>query len=304
MRDYSVVSPRFWIGATGKELRGNAHAQVLALYLMTSPHANMIGVFHCPLIYMAHETGLGMEGASKALQSLIEAKFCTYEESSETVFVHRMAAFQIGDHLSEQDKRCKGVEREWNNIPSRQLQQAFFAIYSVAFHLPKQSKKARGTEAPSKPPRSQEQEQDQEQDQETPLSPQGGGFEAFWECWPKNERKQDKAKCSEKWKRDSLDTVAAAIVSDVSAKKHSQKWREGFIEAPMVYLNNRRWEDGAASATAGPKPGSDEYAALHRNASWWRDAGFDSVWAAMSAKCWHNTAHQFRDGKKIRELVL
>ena len=166
MRDYSVVSPRFWIGATGKELRGNAHAQVLALYLMTSPHANMIGVFHCPLIYMAHETGLGMEGASKALQSLIEAKFCTYEESSETVFVHRMAAFQIGDHLSEQDKRCKGVEREWNNIPSRHLQQAFFAIYSVAFHLPKQSKKARGTEAPSKPPRSQEQEQDQEQDKE------------------------------------------------------------------------------------------------------------------------------------------
>jgi len=181
MRDYSVVSPRFWIGATGKELRGNAHAQVLALYLMTSPHANMIGVFHCPLIYMAHETGLGMEGASKALQSLIEAKFCTYEESSETVFVHRMAAFQIGDHLSDQDKRCKGVEREWNNIPSAQLRQAFFAIYSGAFHLPKQAKKTRGTEAPSKPQRSQEQEQDQEQDQETPLSPQGGGFDAFWE---------------------------------------------------------------------------------------------------------------------------
>ena len=165
MRDYSVVSPRFWIGATGKELRGNPPAQVLALYLMTNPHANMIGVFHCPLIYMAHETGLGMEVASKALQSLIESKFCTYEESSETVFVHRMAAFQIGDHLSEQDKRCKGVEREWNNIPSRQIQQAFFAIYSAAFHLPKQSRKARGTEAPSKPPRSQEQEQEQDKEE-------------------------------------------------------------------------------------------------------------------------------------------
>ena len=300
MRDYSVVSPRFWIGATGKELRGNAHAQVLALYLMTSPHANMIGVFHCPLIYMAHETGLGMEGASKALQSLIEAKFCTYEESSETVFVHRMAAFQIGDHLSEQDKRCKGVEREWNNIPSRQLQQAFFAIYSVAFHLPKQSKKARGTEAPSKPPRSQEQEQDQEQDQETPLSPQGGGFDAFWECWPKNDRKQDKAKCSEKWKREGLDTVAEAIVADVTAKKHSQKWRDGFIEAPMVYLNNRRWEDGAAGEATGPKRGTDEYAALHKSANWWREAGFPTIWDAMASKCWHTNAHLFRDGKKAQ----
>lgn len=50
---------------------------------------------------------------------------------------------------------------------------------------------------------------------------------------------------------------------------------------------------------AGAKPGTDEYAALHRNASWWRDAGFDSVWSAISAKCWHNTAHQFRDGKRV-----
>ena len=299
MRDYSVVSPRFWIGATGKELRGNAHAQVLALYLMTSPHANMIGVFHCPLIYMAHETGLGMEGASKALQSLIEAKFCTYEESSETVFVHRMAAFQIGDQLSEQDKRCKGVEREWNNIPSAQLRQAFFAIYSGAFHLPKQAKKTRGTEAPSKPQRSQEQEQDQDQDQETPLSPQGGGFDAFWECWPKNDRKQDKAKCSEKWKREGLDTVAEAIVADVTAKKHSQKWRDGFIEAPMVYLNNRRWEDGAAGEATGPKRGTDEYAALHKLANWWREAGFPTIWDAMASKCWHDNAKEFRDGQRV-----
>ena len=298
MRDYGVVSPRFWIGATGKALRGNAPAQVLALYLMTSPHANMIGVFHCPLIYMAHETGLGMEGASKALQSLIEAEFCTYEESSETVFVHRMAAFQVGDQLSAQDKRCKGVEREWSNIPSAQLRQAFFAIYSGAFHLPKQAKKTRGTEAPSKAPRSQEQEQDQEQDQETPQLPTGA-FEAFWECWPKNERKQDRAKCSEKWKRYGLDAVAEAIVADVTAKKHSQKWRDGFIEAPMVYLNNRRWEDGAAGAATSPKRGTDEYAALHKSAGWWREAGFPTIWDAMASKCWHDNANEFRDGKRV-----
>ncbi len=55
---------------------------------------------------------------------------------------------------------------------------------------------------------------------------------------------------------------------------------------------------------AGAKIGSDKYAALHKSAGWWREAGFDSVWDAMNAKCWHNTAHQFRDGKKIRELVL
>lgn len=166
MREYGVVSPKFWIGETGKALRGNAPAQVLALYLMTSPHANMIGVFHCPVLYMAHETGLGMEGASKALQCLIEAGYCTYDEDAETVFVHRMAAFQVGDSLSISDKRCKGVEREWQNISSQRLKEAFFAIYSEAFHIPAAGQKPSPTEAPCKPLGSQEQEQEQEQDKE------------------------------------------------------------------------------------------------------------------------------------------
>lgn len=125
------------------------------------------------------------------------------------------------------------------------------------------------------------------------------GFKAFWECWPRNERKQDKAKCSEKWKRDSLDTVAEAIVADVTAKKHSRKWRDGFIEAPMVYLNNRRWEDGAAGPATGPKRGTDEYAALHKTADWWRAAGFPTIWDAMASKCWHDNAHEFRDGQRV-----
>jgi hypothetical protein len=164
MRDYGVVSPKFWIGETGKALRGNAPAQVLALYLMTCPHANMIGVFHCPVLYMAHETGLGMEGASKALQSLIEAGYCTYDEASETVFVHRMAAYQVAESLKPGDNRVKGVEREWSNIGPAHLKSAFAAIYSVAFHLPVEEAKESPLKAPSKPLGSQEQEHDHEQD--------------------------------------------------------------------------------------------------------------------------------------------
>lgn len=164
MRDYGVVSPKFWIGETGKALRGNAPAQVLALYLMTCPHANMIGVFHCPVLYMAHETGLGMEGASEALRSLIEADYCTYDEPSETIFVHRMAAYQVAESLKPGDNRVKGVEREWQNIGSALLKQAFFAMYSVAFHLPEEAKSTSRSQAPSKPLASQEQEQEQDKE--------------------------------------------------------------------------------------------------------------------------------------------
>lgn len=69
MRDYAKVSPRFWLGETGRELRkAGAEAQVVAFYLMTSPHANMLGLYYLPVLYLAHETGLGLEGASKGLQ--------------------------------------------------------------------------------------------------------------------------------------------------------------------------------------------------------------------------------------------
>ena len=166
MRDYSSVSPQFWIGKTGKSLRGNLEAQLLALYLMTCPHANMIGVFHCPLVYMAHETGLPFEGASKGLRSLINAGFCQYDDETEEVFVVRMAAFQIGEGLDAKDNRCKSTAREYEKIQSALMRSAFFATYSVAFNLPGRVEKLSPFEAPSKPLRSQEQEQEQDKDQD------------------------------------------------------------------------------------------------------------------------------------------
>ncbi len=76
MRDYAKVSPRFWLGETGRELRkAGAEAQVVAFYLMTSPHANMLGLYYLPVLYLAHETGLGLEGASKGLKRAVEAGF-------------------------------------------------------------------------------------------------------------------------------------------------------------------------------------------------------------------------------------
>ncbi len=124
----------------------------------------------------------------------------------------------------------------------------------------------------------------------TPLPPSRKGeetdadrFAEFWACWPKNDRKQDRAKCSAKWAKEKLDSVSAKIVADVEAKKRTQKWREGFVEAPLVYLNNRRWEDGEAASAP----------------DWWMSAGFETVWQAQNAGCNARNAHQFREGKLV-----
>ena len=168
MRDYSVITPAFWIGETGKKLRGDANAQLLAMYLMTSPHSTMTGVFHCPILYMAHETGMSIEGATKALARLFEAGFCEYEESSETVFVVRMASFQIAKVLKPNDNRIIGLKKEVEKMTSAFMKSRFLAIYSEVFCLTSEAVNPKPAIAPPKPLRSQEQDQEQDQDKKEP----------------------------------------------------------------------------------------------------------------------------------------
>lgn len=165
MRDYASVSPQFWIGKTGKRLRTCVEAQLVAMYLVTSPHSNMLGLYYLPVMYIAHETGLGLEGASKGLQRAIEAGFCTYDDDNEMVWVHEMGRFQIGEGLAASDNRVKGIHRALDALPSTQLKQQFKARYAKDFHFPVETKTERPSEAPSKPLRSQDQEQDQDQEE-------------------------------------------------------------------------------------------------------------------------------------------
>lgn len=104
--------------------------------------------------------------------------------------------------------------------------------------------------------------------------PLAGGFDDFWLTWPKNERKQDKAKCLDHWKRNSLATIAARVIADVRLKRGTQKWQEGYVEAPLVYLRGRRWEDGvepeaprSTNVQALTVPGESMEAFLQRKAA-------------------------------------
>lgn len=135
MRDFASISPRFWLGETGKSLRGNPELQVLAMYLMTSPHANMIGVYDLPIMYLCRETGLSEEGALKGLESLSERGFCKYDEQSEMVFVTEFARYQIGAQMAPNDNKVKSVQKQIDAIPSDVLKAAFYARYASAYHL-------------------------------------------------------------------------------------------------------------------------------------------------------------------------
>lgn len=165
MRDYSKVGPKFWIGKTGKALRKQGvETLVVSMYLMTAPSANMLGLYYLPVVTIAHETGLGLEGASKGLARAIEVGFCAYDHDAEMVWVYEMAAYQVAERLEARDNRCAGVQRDYDDLPENQHLRGFYEKYATAFHMKSMRDFGSPSEAPCKPLRSQEQEQEQEQD--------------------------------------------------------------------------------------------------------------------------------------------
>src|SRR5438309_4603703 len=59
MNCYRRFYSQFWTGTTGKELRSaGQEVQLMAVYLFTNPHANMIGLYYLPIGYISLDTGL------------------------------------------------------------------------------------------------------------------------------------------------------------------------------------------------------------------------------------------------------
>ena len=72
-------------------------------------------------------------------------------------------------------------------------------------------------------------------------------FVYFWNAWPKSERKGAKRACLAKWQKMNLDAEIDQILLHVEWMKTTDSWKKNngeFIPAPLVYINQARW-DGA-----------------------------------------------------------
>lgn len=244
MRDYSKVSGTFWTGKTGKAMRGDFQTQVVAMYLMTSPHANMIGVYHCPILYIAHETGSPIEGATKGLRVLCDGAFCTYDEDTETVWVHEMAKFQIDEQLKPSDKRVSGIQKLYDLMPEGRIKSGFFDKYASAFLLVDNSKKRKPLRSPLQAPTKPE--------TETEAETEVNRFAEFWSAYPKKKAKSDALKA---WGKAKIDGQFDALIAALELQKQSPDWLKNggeFIPFPATWINGRRWEDEITHCAPGP----------------------------------------------------
>ena len=151
MRDFAMIAPQFWTGDTGRTLRkAGPDGMLVAMYLLTSPHSNVFGLYYMPIMYVAHDLNLPVERAQAAMHQCIDAKFCTYDEEAEVVWVFNMAKFQIGETVKPTDNRAKWIASEWQRLPKCSLLSAFIEKYGHAFGMTEAPCKG-GSEAPSKP---------------------------------------------------------------------------------------------------------------------------------------------------------
>jgi hypothetical protein len=177
MREFGKVNPLFFLSEMGREIRRHGmEVQHLALCLLVTPQANMIGVYYLPLILMAHEVCMSVESAKKALKVLIDIGYCAYDDEMEYVWIYEMAREQTGAPLKESDHRVTNIISIYKSLPNLKFLKDFYEYYKDDLCLDKKDKEDKNQtiarenrsplQAPSKGLRSKEKEKEIEKEKE------------------------------------------------------------------------------------------------------------------------------------------
>lgn len=134
-REYAKVAWRFWTSRTGRRLRGDPDAQLVALYLLTCQTSTMFGLYQISPPTIAHETGVEIDAVRSALARLEREDFAYYDPDAELVLVVNMAQFQIAETLLKNDNRVKNLQKELAFWSKHLFARKFWQRYEIPFHL-------------------------------------------------------------------------------------------------------------------------------------------------------------------------
>lgn len=84
---YGKIFTGFW--ASPNIADHSADAKLLAAYLLSSPHSNMIGCFRLPLAYAGEDLRMGVERVSEGFRNLSSTGFVTHDSALGWVLINR-----------------------------------------------------------------------------------------------------------------------------------------------------------------------------------------------------------------------
>lgn len=135
---YGKILHSFWTDPRIKR-RLSREAKLLLCYYFSSPHKNMAGIYHCPVAYVADETGLDPETVRAGLQAIKD--WVTFDPDTDEAFVHGLAETAIGTDLKAGDTKRKTLERYLQAVHSPRLLHLFqqrYGRWGLRIPLPEQ----------------------------------------------------------------------------------------------------------------------------------------------------------------------
>lgn len=171
MRDYGKVHTSFWTSETTRSLSEDGRA--LALYLLTSPHSTIAGVFRLPDGYVCEDMQWTSERVSEGFRNLESKGFANRCETSKWVWIRKFIDWNPPENPNQRKGAIKAAmlaPKDCCWFPD------FMRDYGDLLGI-KQEAKANPCETLAKPFPNQEPEQEQELDapkappQQAPAAP-------------------------------------------------------------------------------------------------------------------------------------
>jgi hypothetical protein len=213
-------------------LRGNAHGLLVFTNLLA--HCDKHGEVDIHPRAIAEEVGLTVDQVRVAL-GMLEAPDCESRSPDldgrriVRLDQHRDWGWQVVNYLKYRSIRDEEDRREQNRLAQERWRN--------------KNKPASATVDPDKP--IQKQKHKHTNNPPNPPASPGGAFARFWESWPAHPRKVAREQCERKWASKGCDVIAEQVLAALEAAKASEAWaKDGgeFIPAPLVWLNQARWE--------------------------------------------------------------
>lgn len=121
---YAKLDEKLFTGELSTRIRSHEPASeratiwAVAVYLIGCEARSMVGLYRMSYATMADDLGLPIDHLSIAVRSLIEYRFCTFDETYRVVFVRAAARHQWGDSPNTSKTTVKGLATSLPKIVS------------------------------------------------------------------------------------------------------------------------------------------------------------------------------------------
>ena len=117
MRDYGKIHSAFWMSESVRQLSDDG--KMLALYLLTCPHGNMLGCFRIPDGYVSDDLKWPIERVSKGFNELLDNGFASRCNTSKWVLIYNFLEYNPFENPNVGKAAGKIYTSIPNNLPTK-----------------------------------------------------------------------------------------------------------------------------------------------------------------------------------------